>query len=123
MSFRLYRRTFATVALVASLGLAACGDDSGDGGTGAGGTGGAAAAGTVSLKATTFEPAKLTVKAGDTVTWKWGGGVQHDVDGGDAFKSKLQDKGEFQHTFDQPGTFDYKCNVHPSTMTGTITVT
>ena len=49
------------------------------------------------------------MKVGETVRWKWGGGVQHDVEG-DGFKSKLQSKGQFDHTFDEAG--DVRVQVH-----------
>ena len=117
------RRLLASVLLIASLGLAACSDPDTDDPGGAVGDGdtGAPAAATIELKPTTFEPEDVTVSVGETVRWKWGGGVQHDVEG-EGFKSKLQSRGEFDHTFDTAGTFEYKCNVHPSTMTGTVTV-
>jgi plastocyanin len=111
------------VLLVATMASAACSDsNSTDNSTDAtgGGTGKTAAA-TVDLKPSTFDPAAVTIKVGETVTWKWGGGVQHDVVG-QGFKSKLQSKGTFDHTFDAAGTFDYKCEVHPTTMKGTVTV-
>lgn len=116
------RRLFASFLLVASLGLAAC-SDSDEPAPGAMGDGdtGAPAAATVDLKPTTFDPADVTIKVGETVRWKWGGGVQHDVEG-DGFKSKVQSKGQFDHTFDEAGSFDYTCNVHPTTMKGTVTV-
>jgi len=112
------RRLFAAALLAASLGLAACSDSDGEPGAGAAGP---PADATVDLKPTTFEPADVTVKVGETVAWKWGSGVQHDVEG-DGFKSKIQSKGEFRHTFDEAGSFDYTCNVHPTTMNGTVTV-
>lgn len=34
----------------------------------------------------------------------------------------LAEGDSFEFTFDEPGTFEYRCNFHPS-MTGTITVT
>ena len=107
--------------LVASVALfAACGgDDGGDEDTS--GASGSAAAVTIDLGPTTFEPAEATVAAGETVLWKWGGGVQHDVEG-EGFKSEVQKEGTFSHTFDEAGTFEYHCNVHPTTMKGTISV-
>ena len=114
------RRLLASAVLVAALGLAACSDSDDPGGTDDG-DGGSPAAATVDLKPTTFEPDEVTIEVGETVRWEWGGGVQHDVEGG-GFKSKLQSKGEFEHTFDEAGTFDYVCNVHPTTMKGTVTV-
>lgn len=77
---------------------------------------------TVMLNPTTFEPDEVSVKVGDRVLWKWAGGVQHNVNGGDEFKSELQADGEFAHTFDKAGTFEYVCDVHPTTMKGTVEV-
>jgi plastocyanin len=77
----------------------------------------------VQLKAITFEPDTVTIKVGEAVRWVWEGGVQHNVNGGDVFKSKLQSKGEFVHTFDKAGSFDYRCDVHPTTMKGKVVVT
>jgi plastocyanin len=79
-------------------------------------------AATVTLQPTTFEPDEVSVKVGDKVLWKWVGGVQHNVNGGDEFKSELQADGEFAHTFDTAGTFEYVCDVHPTTMKGTVEV-
>jgi plastocyanin len=61
------------------------------------------------------------VFTGGTVTWEWDdGNVVHDVKSGD-FKSELQKEGTFEHTFEEAGTYDYVCSVHPS-MKGTVTV-
>jgi len=69
-----------------------------------------------------FEPETLKVEAGDTVTWTWNdGAVTHDVSGDD-FQSEVISEGTFSHRFDQPGTYDYVCTLHPN-MTGTIEVT
>jgi plastocyanin len=69
-----------------------------------------------------FDPESLTVKAGDSVTWTWNdGAVTHDVSGDD-FESEVMSEGTFSHRFDEPGTYDYVCSLHPN-MTGTIEVT
>jgi plastocyanin len=39
----------------------------------------------------------------------------------DDFESPLQSSGTYEHTFEEPGTFDYHCQPHPF-MTGTIFV-
>ncbi len=116
----LRRRLVASAAVVAVLALGACGDDGNGGSASSSGT--SAEPGVVVLKSIKFNPSTIKVKTGDTVTWEWDdGGVQHDVNGGDAFKSEIKKSGTFEHTFDQAGTFEYKCTVHPA-MKGTVEV-
>jgi plastocyanin len=67
-----------------------------------------------------FTPANLEVEAGATVTWTWEGRAPHDVVGDDFDSGVLRD-GTFTHTFDEPGTYDYTCTLHPG-MDGRITV-
>jgi plastocyanin len=117
------------------------GDDDDDGGNGGGGGGGATAeepaggggggGGTeVDMKNIQFNPSKVTISAGDTVTWKNDEGVPHDVDKesgpGAQFNSGPQggmmEGDTFKHTFDKPGTYKYICRVHAPGMAGTIIV-
>ena len=112
------RRSLAALAALSVLALAGCGG--GDDAAAAPEPSGPPPAATVDLRPVTYEPAKVTIDAGETVRWEWQGGVQHDVRG-EGFKSKVMSKGAFSHTFDEPGTYEYKCSVHP-TMKGTITV-
>lgn len=84
---------------------------------------------TVTLNATSFEPATVTIKAGETVTWKWAAGT-HDVESGTScapdgkFSSGEPVAGAtFEHKFDTAGTFDYFCSVHCGAgMTGKVIV-
>jgi plastocyanin len=77
---------------------------------------------TVTIKDLAYTPKTLTVPAGATVTWVWrDGAIAHDVKG-DGFRSKVIAEGTFGHRFDQPGTYEYVCTLHPN-MTGTIEVT
>jgi amicyanin len=71
----------------------------------------------------TFNPQKLTVKAGTTVTWTNEDDIPHTVASSTkAFKSKVMDTDEtYSFTFTTPGAFDYFCSLHPH-MTGTIVV-
>lgn len=76
---------------------------------------------TVYLRNMAFEADHVTVEAGDTVTWIWDDGdIDHDVSG-DGFKSEIQSEGEFSFTFDDPGTYDYTCTLHPM-MKGRVSV-
>jgi|SRR5829696_8288103 len=87
-------------------------------------SGGAGGGGSVSMEGIKFNPASVTVKAGDTVTWTNNDTVGHDVTGDD-FNSGgpggLQNGDTFKHKFAKAGTFDYVCTVHPG-MEGTVKV-
>jgi plastocyanin len=77
---------------------------------------------TVTIQEMAYTPETLTVGVGATVTWVWrDGAIAHDVKG-DGFKSKVMAEGTFSHRFDQPGTYDYLCTLHPN-MTAAIEVT
>jgi plastocyanin len=78
----------------------------------------------VILRGTAFNPAQLTIKAGQDVVWSWNdGGVTHTVTADDgSFDSGRMTSGTYHHTFDQHGDFRYHCQIHPQ-MTGTIAVT
>jgi plastocyanin len=71
----------------------------------------------------TFEPGKLTIKAGTTVTWTNRDDIPHTVASSDKlFKSKVMDTDEsFSFTFTTPGEYSYFCSLHPH-MTATIVV-
>jgi plastocyanin len=63
----------------------------------------------------TFEPDKLTVKAGTTVTWINEDDIPHTVVATDrAFRSKALDTDDkFSFTFTTPGSYEYFCSLHP----------
>ena len=70
----------------------------------------------------TFGPQKLTVKAGDTVTWINEDDIPHTVVSTGRFRSKALDTdGTYSFTFTTPGTYQYFCGLH-SHMQGTIVV-
>ena len=71
----------------------------------------------------TFVPARLTVKAGTTVTWRNEDDIPHTItSAARLFKSKALDTDDsFSFTFTEPGTYEYFCSLHPR-MTGTIVV-
>ena len=141
---RLLLLLLACIAL--GLVVAGCGDDDDDdsgggggasteqpsdqgGGGGSGGGGGGAAE--VGMQNIQFDPGDVTIKAGETVTWTNDEGVAHDVDKtsgpGPQFSSGpeggMMEGDTFEHTFNQPGTYEYVCRVHAPGMAGTIEVT
>ncbi|MDZ7679510.1 MAG: plastocyanin/azurin family copper-binding protein [Acidimicrobiales bacterium] len=71
-----------------------------------------------------FEPATVEIEAGESVTWTNSGGVRHTVtstsDSMD-FDEPLGSDDSVTVTFDEPGTYDYECTIHPG-MTGTVVV-
>jgi plastocyanin len=67
-----------------------------------------------------FDPSAAEVTVGDTMTWQWAGANKHNVVG-DGFESQVQSDGTFEHTFTEPGTYEYRCMLHGG-MRGTVTV-
>jgi plastocyanin len=70
---------------------------------------------TVKIDNFTFEPDKLTVKAGTTVTWINEDDIPHTVVATNkAFRSKALDTDDkFSFTFATPGSYEYFCSLHP----------
>ncbi len=70
-----------------------------------------------------FSPATTTVHVGDTITWTNDGPSSHTATAhGGSFDTGVLKKGQSaSHTFTQPGTFTYFCQIHPF-MHGTIVV-
>ena len=101
----------------------------GGGGAGGGGGGGGSAPSspgsqthTVTMGTDSFSPSTLSARVGDTVVFKNGSPVPHNVNGGSAFKSPTVMGGQsFETVLRKEGTISYKCDYH-SGMTGTIKV-
>jgi len=70
-----------------------------------------------------FSPATTTIHVGDTITWSNGGPSSHTATASNgSFNTGILKKGQSaSHTFTQPGTFAYVCQIHPF-MHGTIIV-
>lgn len=78
-----------------------------------------------------FDPTSVTIRAGDTVTWRNPGTVAHTVtsdgDGGARIDDELPAGGVVTMTFTTAGTFEYFCRFHASEgsrsgMVGTVVV-
>jgi len=70
-----------------------------------------------------FTPAEVTIAPGESVTWVNDDGAPHGLEYNDGSSGKdLLLPGEsYNRRFDQPGTYDYNCSVHPY-MTGRVIV-
>lgn len=76
----------------------------------------------VVVKDMRYTPRVIEVPRGTTVTWLFKDDeTPHDVKG-DGFKSEVMRTGTFRHTFTTPGTYGYRCTLHPQ-MTGRVVVT
>ncbi|KQX30038.1 plastocyanin/azurin family copper-binding protein [Variovorax sp. Root434] len=77
----------------------------------------------VAIRNFAFEPAQVTVKVGQTLTWQNDDGAPHGVvfkDGSAGIDLLLPGKA-FARSFDKPGVYEYACSVHPY-MTARVTV-
>ena len=76
-----------------------------------------------------FIPSKVSINAGDTISWTNDDTAVHTTTGGSistgttgTFDSGLIQSGvQYEYTFASAGTFDYFCVVHPW-MSGTVSV-
>ena len=130
MRRRPHTLTLLSLLAILALVLAACGSSAesstpaGDG-EGNGDGGGTAGAETVSLSGAQFSPGTLTISAGDTVTFTDTSGhtVTEGQDGTPVDDPIVDEDGgsDIEVTFDEPGTYNITCKIHPS-MNMTITV-
>jgi plastocyanin len=107
------------LALAAAV-LTGCGGDEGGGNAAAAPVTGVTE---VAAKDNQFTPPAIQVTAGTTVTWSFDDRfVPHDVTGDGFTSGDPRRSGTFTHTFDRPGTYDYRCTVHDG-MDGRVVVT
>ncbi|WP_420426322.1 cupredoxin domain-containing protein [Algiphilus sp.] len=69
-----------------------------------------------------FEPETIEVEAGTTVVWTNYDGSNHKVKlPGVAPSPRMHMESTWMYTFQEPGTYDYSCAMHPK-MKGTVVV-
>ena len=77
---------------------------------------------TIQIKNFAFDPVTITVNVGSTVRWVNQDYAQHRILFSDGMDSNaLAVSQSWSRNFDQAGTFDYNCSIHPS-MKGTVIV-
>lgn len=71
----------------------------------------------VEIKNFAYQPASITIKAGETITWTNKDSVGHSAtaDDGKTFDTGVLSQNESKSvTFDTPGTYNYYCIPHPN---------
>jgi plastocyanin len=76
---------------------------------------------TVNIQNNAFNPSSVQIPAGSTVKWINLDPIQHEPKGNVFDSGPLSQNGVFEYTFNQTGTNNYVCAIHPS-MQGTIIV-
>jgi plastocyanin len=86
----------------------------------------------VSVMNVMYTPNSTTISKGSTVDWTWnscdagynGADVctSHTVTFDDGVTSQTQDHGSFSRTFNTAGTYNYHCQVHGASMSGSVIV-
>ena len=136
------KKLFALILACIALGLVAAGCGGGDGddngssdsggGDGSASNSGEASGGAgakVGMANVQFDPKDIAVKAGETITFTNDESIPHDVHKtsgpGKDFSSGdtggMQQGDTFELKLDDPGKYEYVCNVHAPGMAGTIT--
>jgi plastocyanin len=76
----------------------------------------------ISMPGKYFSPSRLTVLAGEPVTWRNDDVITHDVAALGAFVSgPLAGHASYGHAFPAPGEYTFRCTIHPF-MTGAVSV-
>jgi amicyanin len=68
-----------------------------------------------------FDPHEVRLAKGGTVTWTNNDSVTHTVSFSGVQSPGFGSGGSYSRTFNDTGTFDYICSIHPS-MTGKVVV-
>lgn len=69
-----------------------------------------------------FDPASVSVKTGETVTWRNAGKAPHNVTFKDgSFTKDLKETDTVTYTASKAGSYKYECTIHPG-MVGTVVV-
>jgi plastocyanin len=76
----------------------------------------------ISMPGKYFDPARVTVLAGEPVSWKNTDLIEHDVAASGLFQTGRMDSGvSFAHAFAAPGEYAYRCTIH-TFMAGNVSV-
>ena len=83
-----------------------------------------AAENSIAIKGFAFSPAEIVVNVGDTVTWANEDNAAHTItsdSGSELASPPLEKDGVYSYTFNEAGTYTYRCSIHRS-MQGKVIV-
>ena len=80
---------------------------------------------TVTIQNFAYNPVTITISKGQTVTWTNMDSAPHTITSttGDFNSGPISQGQTFSHTFNNAGTFEYSCTIHPSIPHGKVIVT
>lgn len=109
--------------LIIALPLAGCAGSGSTAASTAATTASGAGGQAVAIQSNSFNPASLTIKVGETVTWTNKDSYAHTVtsDNGAFDSGSINNGATFSFTFKTAGTYSYHCSIHTS-MTAKIIV-
>ena len=68
----------------------------------------------------------VEIQAGELITWQNDDSIRHtvtdDTDNPEFSSDAIQPGDTFSITFDEPGTFQYHCSIHPDRMQGELVI-
>jgi plastocyanin len=109
------RRALLPIAALTALLAAGCG--------GSGVSGPAEKTTEVTMaKSYRFDPERIEIQAGQTVTWTNEDNFTHTVQVDGEEDHKVERGGKVEITFDEPGTYHYVCTLHSMDMEGEVIV-
>jgi plastocyanin len=78
---------------------------------------------TIVMKSISYAPKVATIKAGDSVVWKNESYTDHSATGSSFDTGMIApNKSSKPVDFSKPGTYDYHCSMHGTSMSGQIVV-
>ena len=73
-------------------------------------------------KSYVFEPERIAISAGETVTWRNDDNFTHTVQVDGQEDHRVEQDESVSITFDEPGTYHYVCTLHRTDMEGEVIV-
>ena len=76
---------------------------------------------TIDISNFSFQPAIITISAGDTVIWTNRDSAPHSIAGPGIASPTIEPNSTYKQQFTEPGNIDYACGIHPQ-MKGKIII-